>query len=229
MQKWCLLQREVSLALCGIMLCSCVIFAGCGKDETPAAADPYAQLDARFPEGYPGAASTQERAQDKEYLAKIDAAAQEMNALQREAAVAKQACESFRAQVVKAMTEKLGKAPSEAMIADQLSKKAYYQELLAAQQSTAEAVEAKRQANQAMIRQRMLANIEAYKAMKAEADAAAQAAGLPVRGAIQPTAPAQRPAASAAVEPPVKPLEVPTVEVLSKTTGVPVLPSKSQE
>ncbi|MGN0885850.1 MAG: hypothetical protein ACI4RT_02510 [Candidatus Spyradenecus sp.] len=206
-----------------------MIFAGCGKDDAPPAADPYAQLDARFPEGYPGAASTQERAQDKEYLAKIDAAAKEMIALQRAAEEAKQACENFRTQIVKAMTEKLGKAPSEAMIADQLSKKAYYQELLAAQQATAEAVEAKRKANQAMVRQRMLANIEAYKAMKAEADAAAQAAGLPVRGAVQPAAPAQRPAASAAAEPPAKPLEVPTVETLSKTTGVPVQPSKSQE
>ena len=239
MWKFRLLQRGTSLSLCVITLCGCVLFAGCGKDEAPAPADPYAALDARFPEGIPGAASTQERAQDAEYLAKINAAAQEMAALQRAAAEADRALEAFRAQQVKAMTEKLGKAPSEAMVADQLSKKAYYQELLAAQQAAAEALEAKRKANQELIRQRMWANVEAYKAMKAEADAAAKAAGLPVRGAT-PAAPsaeslppvareAQSQQAPASAGSSAKASEVLTLEVLSKKTGVPVQPVKPQE
>lgn len=243
MWKFRLLQRGTSLSLCVITLCGCVLFAGCGKDEAPAKESPYAQLDARFPKGQPLAASAQERAQDTEYLAKIESAAKELAELQRSVVSSKRAVENFRTQVVKAMTAKRGKEPSEAMVAEQLSKKAYYQELLAAQKAAEAAVEAKRQANQELIRQRMWADAEAYKAMKAEADAKAVAAGLPVRGApraaqaAQSAQPAVKPAAavqpvavqpalaSASAEAPAKESKPLTVETLSKETGLPVVPS----
>lgn len=238
MWKFRLLQRGASLSLCFITLCVCALCVGCGKEEAPAGSNPYAELDARFPEGLPAAASTQERAQDTEYLAKINSAAREMAELQRAAASAQREVENFRAQIVKAMTERLGKAPSEAMVEEQLAKKAYYQELLAAQKAAEEAVAAKRQANQELVRARMVANIEAYQTMKAEADAKAAAAGLPVRGAPQP-AQAEQPAQpvakpAAAVQPapasaPVQPKALVTLETLSKETGLPVQPSAQQQ
>ena len=245
MWKLRLLQRGTSLSLCVITLCVSVLFVGCGKDKEPAKADPYAELDARFPKGRPLAASTQERAQDEEYLAKVSAAAREMQEIQRVAVAAKREVENFRAQIVKAMAERLGKEPSEAMIEDQLSKKAYYQQLLAAQKEAEAAVEAKRQANQELIRARMWADVEAYKAMKAEADAKAVAAGIPPRfsrEAAKAEAKAKREAAKASGQPvaavkpqaidtpaqaeaPAKPVERLTVETLSQETGLPVLPS----
>lgn len=230
MRKFRLLQQGASLALGCIMFCGCVLFAGCGKSDPPPKSSAYAELDARFPGGQPLATGAQERAKDAEYLEKVSAAAKEMSDVQRVAEAAKRETENFRAQVVQAMTEKLGKAPTEAMVEEQLAKKAYYQQLLAAQREAEAAVEAKRLANQELIRQRMWAEAEAYKAMKAEADAKALAAGEAVRGA-SPVASAQtaqrvaaQPQAAPAreVAPATKPV---SLETLSHETGLPVLPS----
>ena len=55
------------LAACALFAFSVVLYQGCGDSPE----DPYAALDAKFPAGRPPLADAQTRAQDADYLKKI--------------------------------------------------------------------------------------------------------------------------------------------------------------
>lgn len=167
------------LAACVAFLFGALIFQGCGKDEP----EPYAALDGRFPEGRPGLADVAERTQDAEYMARLRERAGEFAASSQAAAKAKSAAEHFRGQLVAALAKRVKREPPAAMVGQELAKNDHYQALLKAQREAEAALEAKRRENVAAIRARMTAGRDAYDALRAEADAKAKAAGLPVRAA----------------------------------------------
>jgi hypothetical protein len=115
-------------------------------------------------------------------MAKISDGAQNISDLS--AALAKVDAElaHIRKEMEKSLTLKMGEAVPEALLEDALQKVPLYRETLAQRAAAAEALEAQRRENMAMIRNKMTAAADAYDAMRAEADAKAREAGLPVRG-----------------------------------------------
>lgn len=171
-------------AACLAFLLGALIFQGCGKDDP----EPYAELDRRFPEGRPGIADVEERAQDAAYMARLRVAAGEFAHLSQAAQKAASAADHFRGQLAAALAKRIGREPPAAMLEAELAKNDHYQGLLKAQREAEAALAEKRRENEAAIRARMNAGRDAYDALRAEADAKARAAGLPVRAATKATA-----------------------------------------
>ena len=161
-------MRNVRLPYAAARVAACVLFAfaavcyqGCDK----AAEDPYAELDARFPEGNPGLADAQTRAQDPAYIEKLTQGANRYATLRAEAEKAKAETERFRAIVREGLTKRMGKEVPEALLEAELAKNAHYAGLLKAQRAAEEAAEAQRNANRQAIRERARAGMEAYEAL----------------------------------------------------------------
>ena len=185
MRRFSLWQGAKSLAICALSLFGIATFQGCGEADSPADASPYSELDRRFPEGRPGATDVATRMQDAEYTGKIRVASEEISRLKQEASAARAAADAHRAALVKLLAERMQEEPSEEIVAAMLAKpeNARYRELAAAAEAAEAAVEAKYQENRELIRARMWAEAKAYDAMKAEADARAEAAGREIRQA----------------------------------------------
>ena len=204
-------------------LCVCVfalIFQGCGDGEP----DPYAALDAKYPDGRPAITPAAERLDDPAYREKIAqgaAAVAKLDAAYRDAQ-AKTA--RFRETIRAALAKRMGKDPTPEILEHELAKNAHHRALAQAEADAKAALDAARAANIAAIREKMWAAAKDYDAMKAKADAAAQAAGqAPRQATADPTPPpalahrqAQTPAAAPAKTP------APTLQTLSETTGIPV-------
>lgn len=235
MRKFALSQVAGSLAICLITLSVAICCGGCSEEAPPPKPSAYAALDSRFPEGRPGIASTQVRAKDAEYLARIAAAAEELSALQGALARAKAARERYREQVAKMLSVRMGEEPPEVLLEAKLAKDAYYTQLQRAEADAAAAAEAKRVANQELIRARMWADQKAYDAMRLQADEAARAAGEAVRqdepiGAPPPAVlAAQAKAEAVRTQSAPRPATAPTLETLSNETGKPVQPSSASK
>ncbi len=73
------------------------------------------------------------------------------------------------------------------MLEEELQKLQIYRDLTARRAEAAAAMNAQKAANIALIREEMNAGFAKYDAMRAEADAKARAAGLPVRGEQEAT------------------------------------------
>lgn len=183
-----------------LCLLGTLILQGCEEKEP----SPYAELDAKYPEGRPGIADVDARTQDTAYMAKLSAGAKEISILQAAVAKAEKEAEFFKGQLLNLLAQRVGKTPPQALQDAELEKNDHYQELLAKVEAARAAVTAQIAANRKMIRERMWADVTAYDAMRAEADAKAKAAGLPVREAPQSSQPAQ-----------------PTAKPLSETAGTP--------
>lgn len=229
-------MRNVRFPYAAARVAACVLFAfaavcyqGCDK----AAEDPYAELDARFPEGNPGLADAQTRAQDPAYIEKLTQGANRYATLRAEAEKAKAKTERFRATIREGLTKRMGKEVPEALLEAELAKNAHYAGLIEAQRAAEEAAEAQRNENRRTIRERARAGMESYEALRAEADAKAKAAGLPVRAPVAATptpaeaafAKAQAAKAAAKAASPKAAGEAPTVKQLSEDTGIPVAPA----
>ncbi len=165
------------LSACLAFLFGALIFQGCG-DDTP---QPYAALDEAFPEGRPLGDDVATRMADKQYVAQLKTAMGSLSEVSDRAAKAKAEAEHFRSVLVGQMREKLGAEPPEALVEATLARNDHYQSLLKAQAEAEAAVVAQQQKNLETVRARLNAPAAKYDAMRAEADAAAQAAGLPVR------------------------------------------------
>lgn len=182
-----------------VCLLGSLILQGCGE-ETPS---PYAELDAKYPEGRPGIADLNARTQDAAYMAKLAEGAKEFSRLQAAAATAQAQADHFKDQLIELLTQRVKKTPPQALIDAELAKNDHYQKLSKQAEAAREAVSAKIVANRALIRERMWADSVAYDAMRAEADARAKAAGLPVRKAparvsLQTARPSAKPLSEAA-------------------------------
>lgn len=239
------------LAVCALGCLGSLIFQGC-KEETP---DPYAALDAAFPEGTPLVAGVEERAQDKAYQAEITAGAEKFLRLKREVETHDAALAHYKQEYAASYERRKGYALDEDLLEEALRKQPLYAEALAKRTAAAEAMEAQRRANVELIRDRMHQPQREYDALLAEADAKAKAAGLSTRAearALQQQAEAAKVTAARAASQqqkvamaeaarreraqavPAKPSKAkpaaPTVtlEDLSKQTGIPIAPEQPQ-
>lgn len=178
-----------------------LILQGC-SEEAPS---PYAELDAKYPDGRPGSASVEERAQDAAYTAKLVAATKELGALQAAANEAQAQADFFKGQLIDLLAKRLGKTPPRALIDAELEKNDHYQALVKTAQAAQAAANDQVVKNRQVIRERIWADVTAYDALRAEADAKAQAAGLPVRGrnssSSQPAPSAAKPLSETAGSP----------------------------
>lgn len=171
------------VAVCISSLFGSLIFQGC-SDEPPS---PYADLDAAFPEGRKEIVSVEERAQDQAYMAQVSENARKFSKVTAAAAEREARVNYLREETKQALKRRLGEEPPVDVLETALQKSPVYQEAVAARDAAKAEVEAQRDANMAFIRAKMVSEAERYDAMRAEADAKAREAGLPVRGA--PSAP----------------------------------------
>lgn len=224
MRKFTLPHTAKWVAVCLGFVVGSLIFQGCGDDSASKANDPYAALDARFPNGRVAVVDVATRTQDKEYMAKISEGASKISALSSEVQKYEARLAHIRNEVRKSVTLKTGADVPETLLDDELATVPLYQETVALHAAAVAAVEAQRLENANLIRARMSADAEAYDAMLAEADAKAREMGLPTRHdtepeTVQPKAPAglmtekSRPATPAV-----------TVEDLARQTGIPLAP-----
>lgn len=232
MRRVLLPQAALGFAACVLSLWCLVSFVGCEKaQEAPSAPaqNPYAALDERFPEGRPGIADVAERAKDEQYQAKISAAGKNLLAAQQRVEVARQEAEHYHEEMRRNLSQQMGRPVPDVLLQRELEKNEHYLKLVAAVKAAEQALEATRAENKALIRERMRAPQEAYDEMKAQADAAARAAGVAVReektAGVPPIVEAPSSAKSAS------PVEkekrvVPTVEALAQETGRPVAPKQ---
>lgn len=226
-RRW-MLAMPMGVAL-GVLSLGSLILCGCGGDDS----EPYAELDKRFPEGRPGVADVETRMKDAAYVAQISDAASDISRLTAAAEKAKREVELHRETKRAALAKRLKAEPRDAVLADALAKDAHYQALLKAAAEAEAAIEAKKQANIAMIRQRIYADQTAYDALRAEADAKAKKAGLPTRTEQQVKAAAEQlekdqaakatdtKAATAAPAAPAAPSEVPPAASAAPQAGQP--------
>ena len=241
MRSWTLPQAAKQIAVCLLGVFGTLIFQGC-KDDAP---QPYAELDARFPEGRPGLADTDARAQDAAYQAALTAAAKELSGLQQTASAARAEAERFGKTLTEQLSARVGKTPPAKLVAAELETNEHYQKLLKTAEAAEAAVRAKQQENQKLIRDRMWADANAYDRMKAQADEQARQAGVAVRNSAEAarqqaqTAKAQARQAAAEAKARAKQAaeeakaaaakaraSAPTLDDLSKASGIPVLPAK---
>lgn len=189
LQRSLAFPRRAAVAAAWALLASeALVFQGCGEEPeaAQAAPDPYAALDAAYPQGRPPLADVATREQDAEYMAQVWAGAAAFAQASAEAERARSAAEHYRGILVAALEAKHpGRELPQALVDDVLAKDDHYQKLL---QALAEA-EARRDAvlkeNLSMIRAKMSSARDDYDARLKEADAAARAAGLPTRAEAQ--------------------------------------------
>jgi hypothetical protein len=193
-------------ALCLLFSTGSLILQGCSESppppvETPPAsaevsekttqvlAEIYAGLDAKYPDGMPKPLSVAERHADPTYTETLNKMTLERNRLTQNLASAKAEAESFAKVLITSQNERLKKAgydPMNATLeAKLLEDSTSYQTLLSKQLEAEAALAEHMRAIQNEIARRSNAPIAAYKAKLSEADAAAQAAGLPTRAEWQ--------------------------------------------
>lgn len=187
MRKFTLPHTARWVAVCFGCIVGSLIFQGCSDDSTPAQTDPYAALDQAFPDGPKSATSPAKRAQNLEYMAKINAGAEKFSALSNDVAAIDAEIESVRKQIATALSKRMGEEVPEVLLEEELQKLQIYRDLTARRAEAAAAMNAQKAANIALIREEMNAGFAKYDAMRAEADAKARATGLPVRGEQEAT------------------------------------------
>jgi hypothetical protein len=217
-KRFCMRKFTLPHAAKWVVACvSCVvgslIFQGCGGDSP----DPYAELDAAFPNG---PVDVQKRMQDKEYTAQISEGSQKMATLANEVAQLEAALAHIKNERKKSLELKAGEALPEVILEEDLAKSRLYQETLAKYNDAVVAVEAQRRKNVEAVRDRIQADMKAYNAKLTEANAKASAMGQPTREE-QVRATKIEQVATAEAKPKVA---VPTVEALARETGIPVAP-----
>ena len=215
------------IAVCALIALGALFSQGCGDDAEPAAApardaapNPYAALDAKFPEGRPAVLGPEERAQDPAYLDALSALQAKRTELSQTLAAAQAKVDAFRKQYATDAAKRIGRQPTEEDLDASLHDHAHYQSLLKAVSDAQAALAANRAEAIACINAKRLGKASEYDALRRQADRAALAAGLPARddAPAQPAAPAAQPAEAP------KPAVPETVEALSKATGIPVAP-----
>ena len=224
------------VAACALFAFGTLILQGCGDEPESAAApaegsaqpttptpDPYAELDAKFPNGRPKPSTVAERGQDSDYVKKLSALPAERVRLSQAVAAAQAEVDRFRAQYAKDATRRFGHAPSEADLDASLANHAHYQKLAQALADAQAAVAANRAKARALINEKRFGQTQAYDALRREADAAALAAGVPLRNDTPQPAPAAP--AKPAAAPTGKPAVSVTPQALSEATGIPLVPS----
>ena len=229
-------QAAKRIAACALFAFGTLILQGCGDDSESAAGapaaptkdvapapDPYAALDAKFPEGRPKPSSVEERGQDSDYQAALQVLQDETFRLNQAVAAAQAEVDAFRAQYAKDATRRFGHAPSEADLDASLANHAHYQKLAQALADAQAAVAANRAKARALINEKRFGQTQAYDALRREADAAALAAGVPLRNDTPQPAPAAP--AKPAAAPTGKPAVSVTPQALSEATGIPLVPS----
>lgn len=193
-------------AACALFSLGSLILQGCGDsppspNEAPpplkvspektaqVLAEIYAGLDAAYPEGAPKALSVEERHADPTYLETLNKMTLDRTRLTQAAQEAKAKTEAFAKHLIASQNERLqaaGYDPLNATLeAKLLADNVAYQALLAQQKQAEDALAEQVRAIQSEIARRRNGAAEAYKVKLAEADAAAQAAGLPTRAAWQ--------------------------------------------
>jgi hypothetical protein len=187
MRKFTLPHTVRWVAVCFGCIVGSLIFQGCSDDSTPAQTDPYAALDQAFPDGRKEATSPAKRAQNLEYMAKINAGAENFSALSNDVAAIDAEIESVRKQIAAALSKRMGEDVPDVLLEEELQKLQIYRELTARRAEAVAARDAQKAANIKLIREEMNAGFAKYDAMRAEADAKARAAGLPVRGEQEAT------------------------------------------
>ena len=228
------------IAACALFAFGTLILQGCGDDPESAAApaegaaqpsapapDPYAELDAKFPEGRPKTLSVAERGQDSEYLAALQAIRIEGTRLSQAVTAAQAQVDAFRAQYAKDALRRFGRQPTEEDLDASLANHAHYQGLVKALADAQAAVDANRAQARKLINAKRLGRTPEYDALRRKADAAALAAGIPLRDdAPKPTHQASKPApaVAGAAEAP-KPTVSVTPQALSEATGIPLVPA----
>ncbi len=216
-------QAVLKCAVCALVVVGALCFQGCEKEKP----QPYAELDAKFPKGRPEIAGVEERGRDAAYQERIKEGAKQFAKLSTQAVAAREKADAFGGELTKLLKKRLGTEPPQALIDAELAKNEHYQRLLKVAQEAEAKAESQRQANTQVIRDRMWEPVREYERMKAEADAQAKAAGLPVRtfspmapGPVIPPAARKAKAETPAPEAQKKP--APTVKDLAKETGIPV-------
>ncbi len=216
-------QAVLKCAVCALIAVCSLCFQGCEKEEP----QPYAELDAKFPEGRPQIADVEERGRDQAYQERIKEGARQVAKLSTQAVAAREKADAFGGELTKLLEKRLGTKPPQALIDAELSKNEHYQRLLKAAQEAEAAAESQRQANTQLIRDRIWEPVREYERLKAQADAQAKAAGLPVRAASPlapelPPPPAARKAKAETPAPEARKKPAPSVKDLAKETGIPV-------
>lgn len=237
MRSACLPHAARRSAACALLALGALVLQGCGED--PAPADPYAELDARYPGGRPGIVDAQTRAKDAAYLSEIQRLGQARVAAEEAAARAEEAVARFRADYARSVSKRLGKEAPADYLEAALAHHAHFQSLLKAAEEARVAAEEAREAVAAAIRDKQDSARRAYDGLRAEADRAAVAAGLKIRAARRaPEAKAEAEATQEAAagkptlpagavpfaEPEAKPAPADAQE-LSEATGIPVAPN----
>ncbi len=251
-RRFCMLMASSLRAVtrvvgCGSIVLGTLILQGCGEDDSTVQKDAtktssgvhsptddttaeairaaqahiYAELDAKFPDGMPLVSTPEERGQDAVYMAQI-AEAQKVTArlhatLQKVQAEA----DHFKAIVIEDLRTEVGREPNALILNERLSQSDHYQKLLAAVAAAQTAVDENQQVNMQLITERERRPITEYETLKATADATAVAAGIPVRVVKLPDVGSQQ-----VVNEVPAPKVVPTVEDLSKETGIPLAPTQ---
>ena len=226
------------VAACALFAFGTLILQGCGDEPESAAApaegsaqpttptpDPYAELDAKFPEGRPKSPTVAERGQDPEYVKALAALPDERVRLSQARAAAQAKVDAFRAQYAKDAVRRFGREPTEEDLDASLINNAHYQTLVKAVDDAQAELDAYTAKARALINEKRFGEVKAYDALRREADAAAVAAGLPLRNDTpQQTAPAAT-APQVQPAPAAKPAVSVTPQALSEATGIPLVPS----
>ena len=226
------------VAACALFAFGTLILQGCGDEPESAATpaegtaqpttptpDPYAELDAKFPEGRPKSPTVAERGQDPEYVKALAALPDERVRLSQARAAAQAKVDAFRAQYAKDAVRRFGREPTEEDLDASLINNAHYQTLVKAVDDAQAELDAYTAKARALINEKRFGEAQAYDALRREADAAAVAAGLPLRNDTpQQTAPAA-PAPQAQSAAAAKPAVSITPQALSEATGIPLVPS----
>ncbi len=242
-----LLRVVTRVVGCGAIVLGALILQGCGDDEGAASAassestseaksgvgalDPeavrvaqeaiYKKLDEAFPEGKPAISSPEERSQDQAYMAQLAEAQKVTARLQAALQKAQAEADRFKEIILEELRRENGVEPNPVIVAVRLAQEDHYQKLLAVVTAAQAAVDENQQANVRLIAERQNLPITKYEALKAAADAEATAAGIPVRVVVRPNAGSQE-----VVQEESEPKAVPTVEELSKETGIPLAPKQ---
>jgi hypothetical protein len=193
-------------AACVLFSLGSLILQGCGEsppspNETPPSsnktpektaqtlAEIYAGFDAAYPDGVPKPLSVAERHADPTYVETLNKMTLDRTRLTQAAQEAKAKTEAFAKHLIASQNERLkaaGYDPLNATLeAKLLADSIPYQTLLSQQKEAEAALAEQVRAIQSEITRRTNASLEDYKAKLAEADAAAQAAGLPTRAKWQ--------------------------------------------
>ncbi len=240
---WCL-HAVRRVTVCSLLVLGSLILWGCGEDASvsdaasgasdggvssgaselsgeallAAQAPFYVAVDAAFPDGKPGLTSVEERAGDAAYNAHRAELRAQKAELEAAAKQARLAADAYRELQLEILWKNLGEAPLPEVLEARLAQDDHYQGLVRKAEAAEAAVSAKQAELAEVIQARRYADVARYTELKAAADAAAVAAGLPARADRESVV-------AKAEEAPKSVAEVQDVKDLSKETGIPVAPS----